>query len=383
MAGRRWRRTVRAVVVSTTIGVLAAACGRNEAPPRPDSAVAVAVAGATQSAAGNVQLADTALDSVSVPRASTVNEAVGKPNSTGTLRDTAKTEVTEPAPVQPAPASGRPAVRGDTSSAEDDSAKSPVMAAPLAPPVASTHVEPAAAPPASTTPPVTPSNPSPPAWAEVPFDVGERFEYDVTFGPIKVGSSVMTVAKIDTIRGRAAYHTRFSVKGGTIVYKVNDLYESWVDAITLSSLRHHQRIDEGNYERDRLYEIYPERQVYVEKGKPEQKSVAQPLDDGSFIYFVRSLPLEVGKTYTLDRYFRPDRNPVTVQVLRKERVTVPAGTFNAIVVRPMIKTTGIFGEGGKAEIWLADDSTRMLLQLKSRLSVGSLNLYLRKFKKAP
>jgi hypothetical protein len=217
----------------------------------------------------------------------------------------------------------------------------------------------------------------------VPFDVGERFEYDVTFGPIKVGSSVMTVAKIDTIRGRAAYHTRFSVKGGTIVYKVNDLYESWVDAITLSSLRHHQRIDEGNYERDRLYEIYPERQVYVEKGKPEQKSVAQPLDDGSFIYFVRSLPLEVGKTYTLDRYFRPDRNPVTVQVLRKERVTVPAGTFNAIVVRPMIKTTGIFGEGGKAEIWLADDSTRMLLQLKSRLSVGSLNLYLRKFKKAP
>src|SRR5687768_3920474 len=172
----------------------------------------------------------------------------------------------------------------------------------------------------------------------------------------------------------------FSVKGGTVVYKVNDRYESWVDIFTLASLRHHQDIDEGSYERERRYEIYPEREAYVEQGKPEQKSVSQPLDDGSFIYFVRTLPLEMGKTYELNRYFRPDRNPVKVQVLRRERVTVPAGTFNAIVVRPSIKTTGIFGEGGHAELWLADDSTRMVLQLKSRLSFGSLNLYLKKYR---
>jgi hypothetical protein len=266
------------------------------------------------------------------------------------------------------------AVKANTTAVRDSA---PGSIAPLAPPASAETTRGTPAPTATTSEPApSPATATTPARALVPFDVGE-----VTFGPVKVGSGVMTVAKIDTVRGRPAYHTQFTVKGGTFVYKVNDRYESWVDVETLASLRYHQRIDQGSYERERSYEIFPERQAYVEKGKPEQQSVAQPLDDGSFIYFVRTLPLEVGKTYTLDRYFRPDRNPVTVHVVRKERVKVPAGSFDAIVVRPTIKTTGIFSEGGKAELWLADDSTRMLLQMKSRLPVGSLNLFLTKFRR--
>jgi hypothetical protein len=113
---------------------------------------------------------------------------------------------------------------------------------------------------------------------------------------------------------------------------------------------------------------------------PEQSSVATPLDDGSFLYFVRTVPLEVGKTYRFERYFKPERNPVTIHVLRRERVKVPAGEFDAVVVRPSIKTKGIFSEGGRAEVWLSDDDRRVVLQVKSRLSFGSLNLYLRSMK---
>jgi hypothetical protein len=61
-------------------------------------------------------------------------------------------------------------------------------------------------------------------------------------------------------------------------------------------------------------------------------------------------------------------------------VRVPAGTFDAIVVQPIIKTTGIFSEGGQAEIWLSDDDKRMMLQMKSRLSFGTLNLFLRSYR---
>src|SRR5690606_31380864 len=98
--------------------------------------------------------------------------------------------------------------------------------------------------------------------------------------------------------------------------------------------------DEGPKERQRRYEIYPDRQVYKElvagEGE-EQPSVANPLDDGSFLYFIRTVPLKVGQTYTFQNYFRPDRNPVVIRVLRKEQVKVPAGTFNAIVIQPSIK----------------------------------------------
>ena len=103
----------------------------------------------------------------------------------------------------------------------------------------------------------------------------------------------------------------------------------------------------------------------------------------SFLYFLRTVPLEVGRNYRFERYFQPEGNPIIIRVLRRERVTVPAGTFNAIVLQPQITTQGIFSEKGRAEVWLADDSTRVLLQMKSRLSFGSLNLYLNKISMSP
>jgi hypothetical protein len=220
------------------------------------------------------------------------------------------------------------------------------------------------------------------ANAPVPFEIGEVLIYDVKFGALKVGNAGMRVAGIDTIRGRPAYHVRFSIKGGTFFYSVNDVYESWMDVRTLNSLRYVQDTDQGSRERERRYEIFPERAVYneVRKNNREMPSVSQPLDDGSFLFFVRTVDLVVGETYEFNRYFKPDRNPVRIKVLRRERVKVPAGTFNAIVIQPIIKTSGIFSEGGHAEIWLSDDDKRMMLQMKSRLSFGSLNLYLRSYR---
>ncbi len=222
--------------------------------------------------------------------------------------------------------------------------------------------------------------------AEVPFGPGERMEYDVKFGALKVGSAHMEVVALDNIRGRAAWHTAFWVRGGNFLYRVNDVYESWMDAETLSSLRFVQDLEEGGKDTERHFEIYPERAIFIQTSKKpakEEKSVSQPLDDGSFLYFLRTIPLEVGKTYDFDRYFRPDRNPVRIRVVRKERIKVPAGTFNAIVVQPVIKTKGIFSENGHAEVWLSDDDRHIMLQLKSQLKFGSLNLYLKSYQPSP
>jgi len=226
--------------------------------------------------------------------------------------------------------------------------------------------------------------PPPPAAAPmaVPFATGEHLEYDVKFGFLHVGGGSMDVAGIDSVRGRAAWHTVFHVHGGTLFYKVNDRLESWMDVSNLVSLRHWQELSEGRRERQRKFEIIAERGIVIEEGKSEMPTVAEPLDDGAFLYFVRTIPLEVGRTYQFDRYFRPDRNPVTIRVLRREHISVPAGEFDAIVLQPIIKTKGIFSEGGRAEVWLSDDSNRIMLQMKSKLPFGSLNLYLTSYSRA-
>jgi hypothetical protein len=212
----------------------------------------------------------------------------------------------------------------------------------------------------------------------VPFDKGEKLTFDVRFGGIKVGTGRMEVMGTTDVRGREAWHTRFTVKGGIPFYKVNDRLESWIDTRTFESLRFVQDLQDGRRDKERFYEIYPERSTYTEKGEVEDAaSVDDPLDDGAFMYFVRTIPLEVGKTYEFNRYFRPDRNPVQIRVLRKEKVKVPAGTYETIVIQPVIKSKGIFSEKGHAEMWLTDDPRRLLVQMKTDLSIGSLSLYLR------
>lgn len=215
-----------------------------------------------------------------------------------------------------------------------------------------------------------------PGRVVVPFSTGERLTYDAKFGAIKVGNAAMEVEGIEMLRGRETWHTKFTLKGGTFFYKLNDRYDSWFDTRTFGSMRHIQDVDEGSYERKRTFEIFPDRQVYTENDSEERPSVSEPLDDGSFLYFIRTIPFTVGQTYTFHRYFRPDRNPVTIKVLRRETVKVPAGTFECVVIRPIIKSRGIFSEGGRAELWISDDDRRIMVQLKTQLKIGSLNLYL-------
>ena len=219
----------------------------------------------------------------------------------------------------------------------------------------------------------------------VPWGVGERLEYSVSFGKLRVGNASMEVRDVQTVRGRDAWHTVFEVHGGMrLVYHVDDTFESWIDKRTGNSLRFRKDQNEGQRDLERVYEIFPERAVYTETPNDSaMTSVKDPLDDGSFLYFIRTIPLVVGQTYSFDRYFKPDRNPVRIKVMRKERIRVPAGEFDAIVVQPIINTPGIFSENGRAEVWLSDDKNRIMLQMKSGLSIGSINLYLTSYRPPP
>jgi hypothetical protein len=212
--------------------------------------------------------------------------------------------------------------------------------------------------------------------APVPYRVGEELTYKAKFGAIPAGTARMRVEGVETVRGRQAYHVVFTLDGGIPFFRVHDRYDSWIDVQTLSSLRHTQQISEGRYKRSTTYEIYPERGAY-EQGDSTHASVSHPLDDGSFIYAVRTAGIRVGETRRDDRYFRPDRNPVVLTGLRQEAVEVGAGVFATTVVRPTIKTNGIFSENGDAQIWFSQDAHRYPVLLKSRFAKFSLTLELK------
>jgi hypothetical protein len=218
--------------------------------------------------------------------------------------------------------------------------------------------------------------------ASTPFGVGERMEYQVKLGALSVGNGHMEVHGIETIRGHRAYHVSMGIRGGIrFVARVDNLFESWMDVETLASHRFIQDQDEVRTQRRRRFDFYHDERRFVRDDGEESGDLNTPfpLDDISFVYYARTLPLEVGRTYTLNQYFRPDRNPVILRVLRRDRITVPAGTFNTVVVQPIIRTRGLFSEGGEAEIHFTDDNRRLMVYMQSRVPGMNLSLHLRDF----
>jgi len=209
-------------------------------------------------------------------------------------------------------------------------------------------------------------------YAPVPFGVGEKMTFKVRLGIVgEVGRGSLGVADLDTVQGHPVYYLHMSLKGGVPFAHVDDKYYSWMDAQTLVSRRFKQDVKEVRYERMRFFEFFPEERRWRRLDKEESGTLPTdaPLDDLSFLFYARTLPLEVGKTYTLDRYFKEDGNPVTLKVLRKQTISVPAGTFNTIVVQPIIKTKGLFSEGGQAEVYFTDDNRRIVVALKSKVKI--------------
>lgn len=222
-----------------------------------------------------------------------------------------------------------------------------------------------------------------PSPAGRPFVVGERAEYDVKYGLIHAGTAAVEVTGIDTVRDRPAYGFRLTMSAGVNLlvyrYSIRDTMRSWVDTATFQSLRFNQDQLDGGRPRHKRYEIFPERSAFQDGDKPEQPSVADPLDDIAFLFFVRGQRFDVGATETWPRYFKPQSNPVVLHVLRKDTLDVAGRKWPTVVVRPVIKTSSLFAQNGEAQVWISDDPAHVIVQINTKLSVGSITMKLKSY----
>ena len=216
--------------------------------------------------------------------------------------------------------------------------------------------------------------------APVPFGPGELLTYKVKVGFFEVGRGHMQVEGLEEIRGHTTYRVSMGIEGGLWWYDLTDLFRSWFDVEDLVGRRFVKDQDENGKLRYEHWEFFPEERRYERVDKDEKGEIptSEPLDDISFLYYARTLPLEVGDEYVLNRYYTERGNPVVLRVLRKDTVEVPAGTFETIVVRPIIQTRGLFGQGGEAEVHFTDDDRRLMVYMRAKVPIlGSLTLHLR------
>ena len=210
------------------------------------------------------------------------------------------------------------------------------------------------------------------------FDAGETLDYNLQWVRVSGGAARMTIAPIEGNRHRIT-----SVgKSGTFFsrfFKVRDEIESIVDRDTFSTLQYHKILDERGKRKDELTVVDEGRAIATRKGKTivVPKAVFDPL---SLIYYLRLLDLTPGLSHEFTVLADGKIYTVHASVLQRETITTPAGTFQTILVEPMMESQqGVFrDEQKRLLIWYSDDDRHIPVRIRSDLNIGSITATLRK-----
>jgi hypothetical protein len=58
---------------------------------------------------------------------------------------------------------------------------------------------------------------------------------------------------------------------------------------------------------------------------------------------------------------------------------VEAGTFNTVVVEPLVREGGLFKSEGRIVIWLTDDERKIPIRVNTKVIIGSIDTELREY----
>jgi hypothetical protein len=206
--------------------------------------------------------------------------------------------------------------------------------------------------------------------APYPFAVGETLRYDATLGYFPVGTATAKVSRLAQERGEEAFVFAMTGAGGPPGWRVQADLTSWVGSNEFNSLRFHRRLLQAGKVDEHEYVIVPDSARYREAGVPgDWVSPTEPLDELAFLYYLRTAPLKVGKSYSYARYFKTGYNPIQVTVTGRESVPLPSGTAPCLALE-------VTTHGTSMRVWLTDDARRLPAQLELPLPFGVVTLQL-------
>jgi hypothetical protein len=214
------------------------------------------------------------------------------------------------------------------------------------------------------------------------FGVGEKLEFTVKYGAIAAGNAIMEIPDTAIIDNRNCYRIVSTANSNDFVsvfYKVRDSVQTYLDVPGLFPRKFTKQLREGKYKNDRLT-LFDQKNHLAITGKDSIPTFAFVQDPLSSLYYIRTQELIPGKDIMVDSHTDRKNYPIKIRVLNRDKVEVPAGSFDCIVIEPVMRSEGIFKAKGNIKIWLTDDQYKMPVMMRSEVYfLGSINAQLNKF----
>ena len=223
------------------------------------------------------------------------------------------------------------------------------------------------------------------------FDAGEWFKFRVHYGIINAGYATLEV-KDAVLNNKKVFHVvgrGYTTGVSKFFFKVEDLYESYIDKVTGNPYQFVRKINEGGYIKNQEgFFNQTENKILVKDYKhKKERTFAIPKntqDILSSFYYLRNYPnidkIKLGEFVAIDMFLDDETTKFRLKYVGHEDITTKFGVVPTMVFRPLVQSGRVFKEEESLTIWISDDDNKLPVRIKATLAVGSIKADLESFK---
>lgn len=223
------------------------------------------------------------------------------------------------------------------------------------------------------------------------YTTGEWFKLRIHYGFVNAGYVTLEV-KDASLNSKKTHHIigkGYTTGMSRFFFKVDDLYETYIDKETRNPYQFVRKINEGGYVKNQegfINQTANKVTVKDYKNKTE-KSFSIPKntqDILSTFYYLRNHPnidkLNVGESIAIDMFFDDETTKFRLKFIGRENINTKFGVVPAMIFRPLVQSGRVFKEQESVTVWISDDDNKLPLRVKASLAVGSIKADLDAYK---
>lgn len=215
------------------------------------------------------------------------------------------------------------------------------------------------------------------------YQPGERIDYDIHYGLVTGGVASLELKKT-TIDGKEVWHSEMiarTIGMADVIFKVKDIYESFIDPATELPVKSIRNISEGRYKRYNvvLFDHKTRKDSAILNSDLTGIHIApQNIHDilSCFYYFRnRVLPdmdkIKKGEIITIMTWFTDELYPIRMKYITTEEIRTRAGKIRCHKFNPVTEVGRLFKTEEDVSFWFSADKNFLPVKIRFDIFVGA------------